>query len=320
MTDTVTGENHQRRSDGDSNTGAAAPMNAAELATMFCTVGPDVPNSSVWSTSYAGARRILATISHLERLVYVPGQWRCAKCKFGLYRRTIDMAAGRIGISEDDRNRPELCPNGCGPLWRVSEREVGNELCDRIADLQKRVSLPGTTPVCTRCRESALFPGRRNLASGDVVDCPEIACPTRSQAGTAEAPEGAPTELEMRCYQAALDPAWNATDRTPGFVVMVKGVNVAAVARAVIRTVGEPAAVKPENQSPPTAVRPLLDVVMEAQVQAIRAAMAAHQNNMVQAARALDMNRTTLIAMMYRLGLREKPPAPVKKIRLRRPV
>lgn len=137
--------------------------------------------------------------------------------------------------------------------------------------------------------------------------------------GAASPPmSGGSTEMELRCYQAGAREAWAATDRTPGFVVMVRGVNVAAVARAVIRTIQRPAAASC-TETGSVGVRPLAAVVAEAQVQAIRGAMAAHQNNMVQAARALDMNRTTLIAMMYRLGLREKPPAPVKKIRLRRP-
>lgn len=205
MTDTVTGENHHRRSDGDSNTGAAGPLNAAELATMFATLGGDAPAAATWSTSYAGARRILATIQHLESLVYVPGQWRCAKCKFVLYRRTIDMAAGRIGVSETDRNRPEVCPNECGPLWRVSEREAGKDVSQfyfganeelsallggiphvhipaMVKQLVEERGLPGTRLVCTFCRHDVFGPGRIGLASGDVVECPEVRCPTRSRA------------------------------------------------------------------------------------------------------------------------------------------
>ena len=76
-----------------------------------------------------------ANLADLERQVYVPGQWRCAKCKFTLQRQTIDVAGGGGGVSERDRNEPERCPNGCGPLWRVSERTVANELCDSIERL-----------------------------------------------------------------------------------------------------------------------------------------------------------------------------------------
>lgn len=33
-------------------------------------------------------------------------------------------------------NEPQPCPNGCGPLWRITEREAGNDLCNRLETLQ----------------------------------------------------------------------------------------------------------------------------------------------------------------------------------------
>ena len=71
-----------------------------------------------------------ARVAELEKLVYVPGQWRCAKCKFSLQRMTINPTAGKIGVSERDKNEPEKCPNGCGPLWRTTERQAASEAID----------------------------------------------------------------------------------------------------------------------------------------------------------------------------------------------
>lgn len=65
-------------------------------------------------------------IAELESQVFVPGQWRCAKCNFTVQKMTLDIAGDRVGVSDKDKNEPEKCPNGCGPLWRVTERDAGN--------------------------------------------------------------------------------------------------------------------------------------------------------------------------------------------------
>ena len=64
----------------------------------------------------------------LEKLVYVPGAWKCAKCRCGVISNTLHVNTG--GISAN--NEPQECPNGCGPMWRVTERDAGNEMCDRL--------------------------------------------------------------------------------------------------------------------------------------------------------------------------------------------
>jgi hypothetical protein len=51
-----------------------------------------------------------------EALVYVPGAWRCAKC--GL--RLIATVLHPEGMSANEA--PQQCVNGCGPMWRVTER------------------------------------------------------------------------------------------------------------------------------------------------------------------------------------------------------
>lgn len=67
-------------------------------------------------------------IMTLERLVYVPGLWRCPKCKFQLVQAELNAATGNVTA----RDRPgDKCPNCHGPLWRVTERDAGNEMVDQ---------------------------------------------------------------------------------------------------------------------------------------------------------------------------------------------
>jgi hypothetical protein len=64
----------------------------------------------------------------LAKLVYVPGVTRCAKCGLRLISSTLDASSGQIAANTS----PQQCPNDCGPMWRVTERDAGNEVCDRL--------------------------------------------------------------------------------------------------------------------------------------------------------------------------------------------
>jgi hypothetical protein len=73
----------------------------------------------------------LAENARLARLVYVPGQWRCAKCKFTLIQANLNANDGTVTA----RDQPgEKCRNCDSPLWRVTERDAGNEMIDRAAE------------------------------------------------------------------------------------------------------------------------------------------------------------------------------------------
>lgn len=72
-----------------------------------------------------------ARVAELERLVYVPGLWKCAKCKFSLMQATISAHSGAIGTRDEPGER---CPNCDVPLWRVTERDSGNELAVRCEE------------------------------------------------------------------------------------------------------------------------------------------------------------------------------------------
>ncbi len=74
-------------------------------------------------------------VARLERLVYVPGVWRCAKCKLVLISTNLHADSGLM--SPD--NSPQQCANGCGPMWRKTERDAGNELIDQMDALQAKM-------------------------------------------------------------------------------------------------------------------------------------------------------------------------------------
>lgn len=79
-----------------------------------------------------------------ERLCYVPGVWRCAKCNLRLISQTLHVNLGMVSAD----NEPQQCANGCGPMWRVSERDAGNKaidtaeaLQDKLAELQNGIAI-----------------------------------------------------------------------------------------------------------------------------------------------------------------------------------
>lgn len=69
-----------------------------------------------------------AEIDSLEKLVYVPGYWRCAKCKFTLIQASLNAHDGSVTARDTPGDK---CPNCASPLWRVTERDAGNEMVDR---------------------------------------------------------------------------------------------------------------------------------------------------------------------------------------------
>jgi hypothetical protein len=76
----------------------------------------------------AAIRRLRREVDRLTALVYVPGLWRCAKCEFQLVQANLNAGDGTV----TSRNEPgDRCPNCNVPLWRVSEREAGNEMVRR---------------------------------------------------------------------------------------------------------------------------------------------------------------------------------------------
>lgn len=74
-------------------------------------------------------------IRELEALVYVPGLWRCAKCDCQVISTNLHANTGQMSAN----NEPQTCPNNCGPMWRVTERDAGNRLIDNADKDHERV-------------------------------------------------------------------------------------------------------------------------------------------------------------------------------------
>lgn len=90
------------------------------------------------------AVQIAQVIEVLEKKIYVPGQWRCAKCEFRLTQSNLYAASGTVGPRDEPGDK---CPNCNGPLWRVSAMDDRNEAfkCanatfDRVARLREALT------------------------------------------------------------------------------------------------------------------------------------------------------------------------------------
>ena len=70
-------------------------------------------------------------IAELERLVYVPGLWRCPKCSFSLMQANLNAQDGSVTARDEPGDK---CPNCSSPLWRVTERDAGNEMGNRLEE------------------------------------------------------------------------------------------------------------------------------------------------------------------------------------------
>lgn len=65
-------------------------------------------------------------VEELRSQVYAPGLLRCAKCKFVLLSKNLNMGDGTVTAN----NSPTKCPNCDVPMWRVTERENRIEMQD----------------------------------------------------------------------------------------------------------------------------------------------------------------------------------------------
>jgi len=94
--------------------------------------------------------RAEARVAELTRQVFVPGMLKCAKCGFVLISANLNAQDGTVTA----RDTTEHCPNDGAPMWRVSERESGNDMADR-ADEQMRRALAAEAELDEERQESA---------------------------------------------------------------------------------------------------------------------------------------------------------------------
>lgn len=88
-------------------------------------------NDHPFQTCYpvAAVNPLAAECETLRAMVYVPGLWRCPKCEFQSLQSNLNASDGSVTASDKPG---EKCPNCDSPLWRVSERDAGNRLSDRL--------------------------------------------------------------------------------------------------------------------------------------------------------------------------------------------
>lgn len=99
---------------------------AEALAGHFQT--PDIAEVIEGNVKIAIALELGANeIERLEKLVMVPGVWRCAKCEFVLIQSNLNGQDGTVTARDEPGSK---CPNDGSPMWRVSYR-------DYMADAEK---------------------------------------------------------------------------------------------------------------------------------------------------------------------------------------
>jgi hypothetical protein len=64
--------------------------------------------------------------------VFVPGQWRCPKCKFVLQQFNLNANDGSVTTRDEAGDK---CPNDGSPLWRVTWRDDAMEIAERLSEL-----------------------------------------------------------------------------------------------------------------------------------------------------------------------------------------
>lgn len=103
-----------------------------------------------------------------EEMAFVPGRWRCAKCALVLTSTNLHVADG--GMSAN--NEPHVCPNNCGPMWRVSERDERKEAQRSFIDLHEKstreTARADAAVAEAKALREALFTIKRGHTDGDL--------------------------------------------------------------------------------------------------------------------------------------------------------
>jgi hypothetical protein len=73
------------------------------------------------------------SVPDLYELAFMPGQFRCPKCGFQWSIQTINVAQGKIGTTEENRQAPD-CPNDGTRMLHVTYREQLEAYADRLKE------------------------------------------------------------------------------------------------------------------------------------------------------------------------------------------
>ena len=111
-----------------------------------------------------------AEIERLRAEVYVPGQWRCAKCKFTLQLMNLNANTGTVTARD---NAGDKCPNCNSPLWRATWKQDAHEMLDRATEQMERVKVAESELSTLRARVREVVgpfahPHLSRMATGNI--------------------------------------------------------------------------------------------------------------------------------------------------------
>jgi hypothetical protein len=92
--------------------------------------------------------------------VYVPGEWECPKCHFGLSQRTLNVPSGNV-TGRDDPGQE--CPNCACGLWRVTWKTRAMRASEMLQDLYRE-----------RAAELSSLPSSPSIEPREGVDIDQI--------------------------------------------------------------------------------------------------------------------------------------------------
>lgn len=105
--------------------------------------------------------------TELKKWKYVPGVMHCAKCNFQLIKSVLNMHRGTVTAGDSN---PELCPNGCGPLWRVSWEKYANDHYEDGVKTFEKLRATEAELEAARKQEPAIYRLRYTEATSGWVD------------------------------------------------------------------------------------------------------------------------------------------------------
>lgn len=106
-----------------------------DVAEVYAHIDDQKKRFQSVNLSFSQVDALQAEVSCLEGLVYVPGLWRCAKCNFQLVQSNLNANTGAVTARDTPGDK---CPNCNSPLWRVTERQAGNDMVDRCCEQMER--------------------------------------------------------------------------------------------------------------------------------------------------------------------------------------
>lgn len=102
--------------------------------------------------------------------IHVPGQWRCAKCRFQLTQKNLNAADGTVTARDEAGDH---CPNDGSPLWRVTWKQEYASLYDMAVPLFEKQGI--VDRICAEEGATVMFTGDNpdfnGLPNSCVVVC-----------------------------------------------------------------------------------------------------------------------------------------------------